>query len=169
MFIILLVQAELPVSIDLIVKQSSSGLCTSLLMMRLSGCIAPTCNMGLAYRSEVSNMVVIHPIGCCRDRIEAWCNLLHAPMHEAGWCLFERMHFVLDLECVESKIGSFGWDLLLHESPFGLTFSLVLSRLIVVGLVPVAPVLTMLLRFLLSWLARFNTAMAHWPILFGAV
>ena len=49
---------------------------------------------------------------------------------------------------------------LLHESPFGLSFSLVLSLLIVVGLVPVAPVLTMLLRFLLSWLARFNTAMA---------
>ena len=31
----------------------------------------------------------------------------------------------------------------------------------VVGLVPVAPVLTMLLGFLLSWLARFNTAMAY--------
>ena len=39
MFIILLVQAELPVSIDLIVKQSSSGLCTSLLMMSLGGSI----------------------------------------------------------------------------------------------------------------------------------
>ena len=39
--------------------------------------------------------------------------------------------------------------LLLHESPFGLIFSSVLSLLIVVGLVPVALVLTMLLRFLL--------------------
>ena len=80
------------------------------MMMRLCRCIAPACAMGLAHWSIVSDVVVMHAIGCCGDWIETWCNLLHAPMHETGWCFFERLHFLYTLECVENTIIFLAWS-----------------------------------------------------------
>ena len=75
-----------------------------LLMMRLCGYVAAPCSMRFAHGPEVTDVVVIHPIGRCRDWIKTRCNLLYAPLHETGWCLFERIHFYRAFECVESKI-----------------------------------------------------------------
>ena len=75
-----------------------------MVMMRLCGCIAPSSDMGFAHGPEVTNVIVMNPIGRCGNWIETGCNLLHAPMHETGRCIVERIHVQRIFECVESKI-----------------------------------------------------------------